>query len=72
MNMGESTGNRQVDLATSSDFDETFRVCRVFCADHFGSKWFGFSLALPQNISQILLKVFVIFCKKFRHFSPKT
>ncbi len=36
--MGESTGNRQVHPVTSADFDETFRVDRAFCADHFGSK----------------------------------
>ncbi len=36
--MGVSTRNRQVHPATSSEFDETYRVCRAFCADHFGNK----------------------------------
>ncbi len=38
--MGESTRSRQFHPATSSDFDETFRLCRASFADHFGKQVF--------------------------------
>ncbi len=61
---GKSMGNRQVDPATTSESMETFRVCRVFCADHFSNK---FSLARTdfyKDTGRILFKYFCVFCKK--------
>jgi hypothetical protein len=59
-------GNRQVDTATMSKFSETFRVCRVFFAHHFGNKIFrvrfyfhkdaGQDVAKTSNIRSILLE----------------
>ena len=45
--MGTSTGNRQVDSATSFESIETFRVCRIFLIDHFGNKIFEIRLCFP-------------------------
>ena len=36
--MGVYTRSRQVHPATSSDFDETFKICRALDVDHFGVK----------------------------------
>ena len=44
--------------ATSSKFTQTFRVCRAFCADHFGNKIVGVRLCLRIDTGQILLMPF--------------
>lgn len=38
--MGVFTRNRMVYPVTSSDFDETFRICRALSGDDFGDENF--------------------------------
>ena len=61
--VGISMGNRQVDPATSSKFNEAFRVCTAFCADHFGNKSFSITPYFRKDTRQILLALFCIFEK---------
>ena len=60
--MGVSIRNRQVHPTTSSEFDETFRVCRALLADHFAKKDFLIWPYLHWYTVEILLPIFVIFC----------
>ena len=55
-------GKSPVNPATSSEFDETFRVCRAVLADHFAKKDFLISPYLHRYTVEILLPLFVIFC----------
>jgi hypothetical protein len=67
--MGKSMGSRHVDPATTSESIETFRVCRVFCAYHFGNKFFPARMYFYKNRGQILFWLFCIFFKKIALFS---
>jgi hypothetical protein len=69
--MGISMWSRQVDSATSSEFDETFRVCREFCAEHFGNKVFKFWFYFDKNIGEILKMGFHFLQKIKLHFFRK-
>ena len=60
--MGVSIRNRQVHPATSSEFDETFRVCRACLAEYFAKKVFSISSYLHWYTAEILLPTLVIFC----------
>ena len=60
--MGVSIRNRQVQPATSSEFDETFRVCRACLAEYFAKKVFSISSYLHWYTVEILLPTLVIFC----------
>ena len=62
--MGVSTRNHQVHTENFFKCDETFWVCRAFCADHFGKKKFDFGLHLPCKTCKILFFIFVIFFEK--------
>ena len=62
--MGVSTRSHQVHTENFFKFDETFRVCRAFCTDHFGKKKFDFGLHLPCKICKIHFIIFVFFSKK--------
>ncbi len=53
--MGVSIGNRQADMATMFKSFETFRVCRKFWADHFGTKFFNIRLYCTMHEKNIKL-----------------
>ncbi len=43
-------GSRQIHLATTSKLIETFKICAVFYADHFGNKTFDMKSDYHKDI----------------------
>jgi hypothetical protein len=69
--MGVSMWSRQVDSATTSKFNETFRVCRAFYADHFGKKVFEIEPIFYRDTGKILFRLFALFAKNKKRFFRK-
>jgi hypothetical protein len=64
-------GISPVDPVTISKPIETFRVCRTFCADHFGYKFFRVRVYFQNDMGQILLMHFRLFLRYFALFCTK-
>ncbi len=64
-------GFRQVDPTITSESTETFRLCRVFCADHFGNRLFQARTYFYKNTGQILFRLFLQFLQEMKSIFSK-